>query len=837
MARSAPPSRAPTSVAVEAPTTLVVEAPAPVRCQAVRPPIPAPRTSLMRANNPTPAPRRCRAVPPAETVVVSSDDDDDVMIVSEEVRPQPPTRQAELPRNYQAVVPRFYEPAVPQGSRRRRAQQQQLPERLQAAAPRLSINVGGGIAAATNNNNNSYTMKINVKRGIPRRTCFALEFIPGRQRYQSVAQFVNINLDVLRDTLKQHVPPRYKLQVCVEAEFHHATDSQQTKKWHLSTPAEAVEDLDEHLQASATSLDEKITQYSALGSGWRIERVVTLSLVVAEYSDLCRLGGRCAIDTPKMIAKKFCCINVQNTDNRCFLYAVLASLKYDMLPRGTRHRPAVYDRFMDELKYSDEDMPMQLINVPKFERQNPHVIVNIIKFTPPSRLNRLPDGEDAEVFKNPCFDLIYKSNQKYAAADAKIVHLLLVNNSDGQFHYLTVTKLDRLLNCHKNDLVGRQICSHICHSCLRLYRHRAALEKHKPLCDTLKVFGTVYSTPKKTKLEFDQWNKTIPPKFIVYADFESTLEKPTVADDDDDDEEVRSVLQVHKPIAAGSLTLGPDGGCGSYSSFYGEDCVIQFMRHVESLAKEVHQWYSNNAHLPMRQLVEIQVDEHEAATRCYLCSRCFNDHDRCKVHDHDHFTGDYLGACNLARRVRKPVLPVVFHNFRGYDAHHILKHAANSFPEWEFGCIAQSSERFQSVTAYIGKWSVAIRFIDSLQFLCSSLQNLAGMLQPEEKRYINSLRRELPDEARSGKGIFPYSYITSRQVLDAPRQYLRSGVPDDDSQTSCRPEYHFRRTSTSRDPPTAPNLWASISMQHTMTTQELSRNSLGRGCLRLWPFF
>ena len=100
--------------------------------------------------------------------------------------------------------------------------------------------------------------------------------------------------------------------------------------------------------------------------------------------------------------------------------------------------------------------------------------------------------------------------------------------------------------------------------------------------------------------------------------------------------------------------------------------------------------------------------------------------------------------------------------------------AASSFTNWEFGCIAQSSERFQCVTAYIDKEAVPVCIIDSLQFLCSSLLNLAAMLQPDEKRHINSLRNELPDEARTGKGIFPYSYITSRQVLDEPRQCLPS---------------------------------------------------------------
>ena len=191
--------------------------------------------------------------------------------------------------------------------------------------------------------------------------------------------------------------------MCVEAEFRHSTDPDQTKKWHLSTAALVVVDLNEHLNTSATSLDDKIAQYSALGSGRKIERVVTLSLVVAEYSDLCRLSGRCAIETPPMIAKKKCCINVRNTDNRCFLYAVLASLKYNVIPDGQRHRLAVYEQYFPELTYKEEDMPIQLINLPTFERQNPQVIINVIKFTPPTRLNRMPDEDDV-VFKNPCFD-------------------------------------------------------------------------------------------------------------------------------------------------------------------------------------------------------------------------------------------------------------------------------------------------------------------------------------------------------------------------------------------------------------------------------------------------
>ena len=106
-----------------------------------------------------------------------------------------------------------------------------------------------------------------------------------------------------------------------------------------------------------------------------------------------------------------------------------------------------------------------------------------------------------------------------------------------------------------------------------MFRYQEALDKHATICETLKVFGTVYKMPKKSHLGFDQWAKTIPPKFIVYADFESVLELPQL-DDDGASVHPTSTLQVHLPIAAGSLTLGPDGGNGAYHEFYGANCAV-----------------------------------------------------------------------------------------------------------------------------------------------------------------------------------------------------------------------------------------------------------------------
>ena len=65
----------------------------------------------------------------------------------------------------------FLTPAVPQ---RKRAAQQPLPQRYQDAAPRINREASSSDSTALSSNDNSYKMEINVKRNIPRRTCFAV---------------------------------------------------------------------------------------------------------------------------------------------------------------------------------------------------------------------------------------------------------------------------------------------------------------------------------------------------------------------------------------------------------------------------------------------------------------------------------------------------------------------------------------------------------------------------------------------------------------------------------------------------------------------------------------
>ena len=72
---------------------------------------------------------------------------------------------------------------------------------------------------------------------------------------------------------------------------------------------------------------------------------------------------------------------------------------------------------------------------------------------------------------------------------------------------------------------------------------------------------------------------------------------------------------------------------------------------------------------------ESQQREFETVVSCWICGEALGSD---RVRDHCHITGAYRGAahnhCNLNMRIEpfKIKIPVIFHNLKGYDSHHII---------------------------------------------------------------------------------------------------------------------------------------------------------------------
>ena len=145
-------------------------------------------------------------------------------------------------------------------------------------------------------------------------------------------------------------------------------------------------------------------------------------------------------------------------------------------------------------------------------------------------------------------------------------------------------------------------------------------------------------------------------------------------------------------------------------------------------------------------------------TNCYLCEKpLLQKNYRDAVKDHCHLTGNYQGAahnaCNLKLRINPKTdqIPVVFHNLRGYDAHHLMQEMANL--QKEVKCVANNMEKYITISVD------GLRFIDSLNFLQGSLDSLVKATPKEALKITSTLSNGC--DLLYKKGIYPYEYMDS----------------------------------------------------------------------------
>ena len=75
--------------------------------------------------------------------------------------------------------------------------------------------------------------------------------------------------------------------------------------------------------------------------------------------------------TTKEIASKKAVVNIQNKDDLCFLWAVIAGIHGNSDPEGCNPQPvAHYQQWEHEFNLTGIAMPMALKDIPRFERMN-----------------------------------------------------------------------------------------------------------------------------------------------------------------------------------------------------------------------------------------------------------------------------------------------------------------------------------------------------------------------------------------------------------------------------------------------------------------------------------
>ena len=105
----------------------------------------------------------------------------------------------------------------------------------------------------------------------------------------------------------------------------------ETKDWYVSH--RAVDYEPNFLDNTSPVLTEKVENYSKMGSGWKMVKILQYCFKLIKTSPMPYLSGRSYIKSPESLSKSNATVNVQNADNLCFVYSILAVLKYSMIKR------------------------------------------------------------------------------------------------------------------------------------------------------------------------------------------------------------------------------------------------------------------------------------------------------------------------------------------------------------------------------------------------------------------------------------------------------------------------------------------------------------------------
>ena len=149
-----------------------------------------------------------------------------------------------------------------------------------------------------------------------------------------------------------------------------------------------------------------------------------------------------------------------------------------------------------------------------------------------------------------------------------------------------------------------------------------------------------------------------------------------------------------------------------------------------------------------------------------LCHICNEELGKDKVRDHCHLSGKFRGAahngCNLKYKVPK-FSPVVFHNLFGYDSHLFIKTLGNS--EGDISCIP-NNDKFVHKEGKEVNVTRELRFIDSLRFMTSSLDNLSSNLNIDQFVNLNKYYSGNQLSLLLRKGTYPYDYVDCMKKFD-----------------------------------------------------------------------
>ena len=500
------------------------------------------------------------------------------------------------------------------------------------------------------------------------------------------------------------------------------------------------------LESTQQIILNKIAIWISEGSGWTIESVDNHYLNVVQFQPL---TGSSYIKLPEELQNSMKgLINLQNKDNECFRWCHIRHLNPQK--KDPQRIKKVDREYIKNLNYSGIEFPVTIKQYNKIEKQN-NININVFGY------------ENHQQYP------IYVSKEK----NEDFLNLLLISEDENN-HYVLIKDFNRFMFNITNDDKKK----HFCMYCLQHFTSERILTNHKENC--IQINGTqAIKMPDKDNniLKFKGFNKQLPVPFVIYADFEAITEKIDSCQRNDN-KSYTEAYQNHRDCGYGYKVVCcyDDKFTKEVEIYRGEKAVYRFL---EAMLKEVR-YCKNVIKTEFNKPLKMTTDDEEKflkADRCYICEQKYEENDE-RVRDHCHITGKYRGSahkhCNLNFQITNKI-PVIFHNLRGYDSHFIIqeigeiikKHTykvkgnngKEQVKQMNINVIPNNMEKYLAIM--LGN---NLKFIDSFQFMSSSLDKLVSNLPKEKKtslKYTSKRFQGIKLNLMAKKGVYPYDYMDS----------------------------------------------------------------------------
>ena len=459
-------------------------------------------------------------------------------------------------------------------------------------------------------------------------------------------------------------------------------------------------DVGEYFSKASGKIQREMEEFYARGSNWALRRIKSLEVRLNRYIPL---RGASYMELPDYIRKKRAIINVKNQDNKCFLWAILSALHpaHDNAERVTN-----YTKYQHEFDGALEglEFPIRLVDIPKFEKRS-GVSINVFAY----------DDE------KKCVHPLQITKNK----TARHVNLFYTKDKTNS-HFCWIKNMSALVRSQMTKHWNR---IHICDRCLCKFSSEWRLQEHEEYCKEHDPVRISLPRHDKNTLKFGDYNNSMRVPFVIYADFESILEKREedlyriahkynidpigktrdvlvqeifkasgVSYKREDDKPFTIKYQKHKPVSFCYYVKSTlDDKFNQIFDYVGEDAAEVFVKMLEKESKYIKIIY--NHVVPMEDLTAEEKFDFDNASECHICKHDLGED---KVRDHNHLTGRYRGAahsnCNLNYKNPK-FIPVFIHNLAGYDTHLFIKEFG--FEEEKINMIPNNEERYISFSATV----------------------------------------------------------------------------------------------------------------------------------------